>query len=418
MADISRRKFIGSAFSFGAALFSVGSLGSILGCAASCPRRLTTPIRGHRVLADLHVHPMLNVWNRNTALGVEYPLLAKLVEKEANPTGMTWQTCHQAGIDVLCAAHFNVFDEWLSMPTDPNPEASTNTLRMLDMLEEDLAGKAAPYAKFAPNRDELNRLVNGTPKQSPDYRVAVVHALEGAHSLGGNIKALDTFAERGVAIIGLTHFFNKGVASAANPYPYFPDANSAPANQGLSEFGRLVIKRMEELGIIVDVTHCTSTAVSEVIDAAQKPLIATHSSVRTLGDHPYSLLDEHVQEIARRGGIIGIILYPYVLSNYGNVKQAKEYGSLKDVVRTIRYVYKICGTHKCIGVGSDFSGFITGPKEISCLGEIDKLRRMLLEEFDEDKGIVDDVMAQNAIDFLLKNWKSGTPPDANHSKRN
>jgi membrane dipeptidase len=250
-------------------------------------------------------------------------------------------------------------------------------------------------------------MVNTISKQGPDYRVAVVHALEGGHSLGGDLKALDAFAKRGVAIIGLTHFFNKGVASAANPYPYFPDANSAPAHQGLSEFGWLVLKRMEELGIIVDITHCTSTAVADVLEVAKKPLIATHSSVRTLGDHPYSLLDEHIQETARRGGIIGIILYPYVLSNYSTINLAKEHGSLKDVVRTIRYVYKICGTHKCIGIGSDFSGFIAGPKEISWLDEIDRLRRMLLEEFDHDVRMVEDMMAQNVIDFLLQNWKSG-----------
>jgi microsomal dipeptidase-like Zn-dependent dipeptidase len=118
-------------------------------------------------------------------------------------------------------------------------------------------------------------------------------------------------------------------------------------------------------------------------------------------------LDEHIQEVARRGGIIGIILYPFVLSNYGSTRLAEKHGSLKDAVRTIRYVYKICGTHKCIGIGSDFSSFIAGPKEISRLDEIDMLRRVLLEEFDHDVRMVEDMMAQNVIDFLLQNWKSG-----------
>ncbi len=405
--SISRREFISSALHCGTGLFYAGTFSTLLACASSRSRKASAPGRRLRVFADLHVHPMINAWNRSTALGVEYPLLAKLVEKTVNPTSLTWETCHRAGIDVLCAAHFNVFDEWLSMPTDPNPEAPVNTLRMMDMLEQELEGRAAPYARLARNWKDLDRMVNGIPKQSPDYRVAVVHGLEGGHSLGGDLRALDTFAKRGVAIIGLTHFFNKGVASAANTYPYFPDAGSAPANQGLSEFGRLVMKRMEELGIIVDVTHCTSTAVAGVLETAKKPLIATHSSVRTLGDHPYSLSDEHIQEIARRGGIIGIILYPYVLSNYGNPHLAERHGSLNDVVRTIRYVRKICGTHKCIGIGSDFSGFIAGPKEISRLDEIDRLRRMLLEEFDNDGRMVEDMMAQNVIDFLLQNWRSG-----------
>ncbi len=395
-----------SALAYGGGFLAAGSLGSLLGCASTGPRGAAFPAR-RRLLADLHVHPMINAWNRNTPLGIKYPLWVKLAEKVANPTGLTWENCHRAGIDLLCAAHFNVLDEWLSMPTDPNPEALTNTLRMMDMLEQELAEKAALYARLARNHKELKQLVN-TSKGSSEYRVAVVHALEGGHALGGSLSGLNVLANRGVALIGLTHFFNKGIASAANAYPYFPDANSAPANQGLSEFGEQVIGKMEELGIIVDLTHGTSTAVEEVLHVARKPLVATHSSVRTLGDHPYSLPDEQIQEIVQRGGMVGIILYPFILSNYGNIQLAHDYGSLKDVVRTIRYVYKITGSHKGIGIGSDFSGFITGPKEISCLGEIGRLRQMLLDEFDGEEQIVDDIMAQNVIDFLLENWKSGT----------
>jgi membrane dipeptidase len=210
-----------------------------------------------------------------------------------------------------------------------------------------------------------------------------------------------------VALITITHFFNKGIATSPNSFPFFPDATKRWPNQGLSEFGSEVIKEMEELGIIVDVTHASSTAIEDILRVATKPLVSTHSSVRTLGDHPYSLFDEHVQEIARRGGIVGVILAPWVLSNYRGMHVIKEYGSLRDVVRTIRYVTKICGTHKRVGIGSDFAGYITGPKEMTNLGEIDKLRKLLLIEFDNDEAIVEDIMANNVIEFLQKNWRSG-----------
>ncbi len=331
-------------------------------------------------LADLHVHPMLDDWIARSPLAARTLILAKIAEARFNKTEATWQSCHRAGIDLLCAAHYNLFDEWLSMPTDPNPEAPANTHYMIDLLEQELAGPASAYAKLAHNHVELDALLN-IRKNDPRYRVAVVHALEGGHALGGCLEALDKFERRGVALITIGHFFNKGIASAPNPYPFFPDANSRWACQGLSDFGMEVIKKMEELGIIVDVTHTTSTALADILRTATKPLLATHISVRTLGDHAYSVFDEHIQEIADKGGMVGIPIYPYMLSNYNSEHVAVEHGSLHDVVRTIRYVTKICKDGcKHVGIGSDFSGYIPGPKEMTCLGEIGKLRKLLLDD--------------------------------------
>jgi len=403
MTTLSRRQFIRSTLT---GMLSTTAFSSWLGCAANCVSRSAPPRHGRRVLADLHVHAMLNDWNARSPLAVKTPLLGKLAEKFFNSTKVTWESSHRAGIDLMCVTHFNVFDEWLSMPTDPNPEAPANTLFMMDLLEQALAGPAAPYAKLARNHRELETLLRARPGED-HFRTTVVHTLEGGHALGGNLEPLKEFARRGVALITITHFFNKGIASAPNAYPFFPDNNSRWPAQGLSEFGRDVIKEMEALGIIVDVTHTTATALAEVLRESNKPLVATHSSARTLGDHPYSFYDEHIQEISRRGGIIGVILYPYALSNFSGEHAAKKNGSLHDVVRTIRYLAKICGTHKCIGIGSDFCGFITGPKEMTCLSEIDKLRQLLLQEFGQDEQIVEDIMVNNVINFLQKNWQSG-----------
>jgi microsomal dipeptidase-like Zn-dependent dipeptidase len=402
MVTFSRRQFIRSVLLSGASLLSAGSLG-FGGIFSS---KATPSIHQRRVLADLHVHPMLDAWIERSPLAVKFPFLAKIAETEFNPTYVKWKACHRAGIDLMCVAHFNVFDEWLSMPTDPNPEAPANTIYMMDLLEQELNYPAAPYAQLARNHKELSKILQ-IRRGDKGYRIAVLHALEGGHALGGSLKSLECFARRGVALITITHFFNKGIASSPNAYPFFPDASSRWSNQGLSEFGAEVIKEMEKHGIIVDVTHATSAAVADILRVAKKPLVATHSSVRTLGDHPYSLFDEHIQEIARGGGIIGIILYPYMLSNYGGVKAAKNHGSLRDAVRSIRYVAKICGTHKHIGIGSDFAGYIDGPKEMTQLDEIDKLRQLLIKEFDKDETIVEDIMANNAIDFICKNWRSG-----------
>ncbi|MCH7878975.1 MAG: membrane dipeptidase [candidate division Zixibacteria bacterium] len=273
---------------------------------------------------------------------------------------------------------------------------------MLDMLEDEINENALKYAKLVTNSADLEDALKIRPND-PKFRVAVVHALEGGHALGGKIEALDKFAERGVAMITITHFFTKGVGSSANSLPFFPDHGAPPPVQGLSDFGRKMIKRMEELGIIVDVAHATSTTVTGILENSTRPLVASHISARTLGDHPYSLYDEQIKEIANRGGIIGVILMPYWLSNYSNVHMSDKYGSLRDAVKTIRHICKICGTHKCIGIGSDFAGYIPGPKEMRQLSDIHKLRELLQDEFNDDD-IVEDILGKNVSEFFINHW--------------
>ena len=354
------------------------------------------------VLSDLHVHPLLDKWIQSSPWGKQYPLIFKAVSKMLNKTSLDWERCWNAGINMLCAAHFNPFDEFASMPTDPNPDAPRQTIRMLDVLEDEINEKAFGYARLVNNAAELKAALKIKPND-PEFRIAVVHTIEGGHALGGDLKALDKFAERGVAMITITHFFTKAVGSSANSLPFFPDHGAPPPIQGLSNFGRDLIKRMEELGIIVDVAHATSTTVTGILENSTRPLVASHISARTLGDHPYSLYDEQIKEIANRGGIIGVILMPYWLSNYSNVHMSDKYGSLRDAVKTIRHICKICGTHKCIGIGSDFAGYIPGPKEMRQLSDIHKLRELLQDEFNDDD-IVEDILGKNVSEFFINHW--------------
>lgn len=396
--ELTRRKFIttGAGALAGAAL--AGPLWSLAGCGSPPP---LTDRSVPRVLADLHVHSMINKWNRVTPLGIRYPGIASLAETTFNRSGMKFEDCYKAGVDLICATHFNVFDEWLSMPTDPDPEAPTHTYLMLDQLERELRTDAAPFARLATNPNDLSEWLD-IPKESKNWRVVVVHTIEGGHALGGRLDAIEALAKRGVAMLGLTHFFNKGIATSGNSFPFFPDAGAAWPVAGLSDHGREVIKEVERQGIIVDVIHATSTALKEIFDVTTRPMVASHSAARTLGDHPYSLLDEHIEEIARRQGLIGVIVDPYLLSNYGSLRNAEADGSLRDVVRTIHYLVKLVG-HKHVSIGTDFGGFIGPPNEMKRVSQIGKLRAMLLREFNES--ITSDILANNAIKFLIRNWQ-------------
>lgn len=357
------------------------------------------------MFADLHFHATLRATIRESPPAVASPLLNPLAQMTFNRTGGSWEECHRAGIDLVCAVHYNPLDEIVSMAVDPSLDAPRHTHRMLDLLETELNGEAAAHARLARNRAEL-RAALAERATGRDDRVIVLHALEGGHALGGSTSSLDAFAARGVVFVTLTHFVNKGLASAGNALPYFPDAGSNWPHQGLTDLGRDVIAHMETLGILLDVTHASSTALVDIFKTARRPFLASHTSVRALGDHPYSMPDEHLQEIARRGGLIGIVLFPYTLSNYATYERALDGGSLADVVRTMRYLVKILRGHRSIGIGSDFSGFIAGPREMNRLGQVDRLRAALMDEF-ADEALVSDVMARNATRFLSDNWGRG-----------
>lgn len=391
----SRRRFIRTVGVAGAGL-AAGVLH--VGCAGRRPGGR----RPRRLLADIHAHAALDDWNDLTPFARRYPVIVDALTPIANRSGVDWARCHAAGVDMVCAAHYNIFDEMASMPVDPSPDAPRHTAMMIDQLEAHLRGPGADYARVAHSRDALEHLLS-VDKRDPSWRTAVVHALEGAHALGGDLENVAVFARRGVFYMTITHFLDRGVGSTANALPFFPDMGPQEPAGGLSGFGRELIAEMDRARMTVDVTHLTSRSIDDVLSVSGRPLMASHASARALGIHPYSLTDEHIIEITRRGGLVGVLLYPLLLSNYSGPAEARRWGSLRDTIRTIRHIVKVCGSHAGVAVGSDFGAYITPPAEMRRLGDAGILRSMLLEEFG-DEALVEDVMANNAIRFLLENW--------------
>jgi len=413
---LSRRAFLRLSAISGAAL-AMGNGSFLAGCASTRPRTFHPR---PRVLADLHCHPRLAAWIEGEPVSVKAPGLAQTADAWLNTTQVTWEACHASGVDVLCVAHYNPFDEIASMATDPSRDAPRNLIRMMDALEEHLdLPQVSRFARLARNRSELAALVS-IPKSSPDYRIAVVHAVEGAHALGGSTQPLAELARRGVFMISVAHFFDKGLVSTANAIPYFPDAGSAPALTGLTERGREVIQEMERLGMVVDVTHATQEGLNDILRITKGPVVASHSGARTLGHHPYNLIDEHIQEIARRGGLIGIVLYPYMLSNYTQLSDAETDASLTEVARTVGFVRRLlAGTpglnrapEACIALGTDFGGYIPPVKGMNDLSEIERVRDAIQGRLRRDPSLagqdvepmLDAIMAENVITFLRENW--------------
>lgn len=180
--------------------------------------------------------------------------------------------------------------------------------------------------------------------------------MEGAHPLENDLDNLEIFFDAGYRMIGLTHFFDNEIGGSAHGIE----------KGGLSEFGRLAVKRMEELHILIDLAHASPRLIDEVLALATRPLIASHSGCRGQCDNQRNLSDEHLRGIARTGGVIGIGFWETAVCG----------AEAAAIAAAIRYAVSVAGIDH-VGLGSDFDGAVTTPFDASGMA---LLTAALLEE--------------------------------------
>jgi microsomal dipeptidase-like Zn-dependent dipeptidase len=150
---------------------------------------------------------------------------------------------------------------------------------------------------------------------------------------------VERFAQMGVRYITLSHNGDNDIC----------DSNKGHAeHNGLSKFGKEVVREMNRLGIMVDISHTSEKTSFDVLAISKYPIIASHSSVKALCNHPRNLSDPLMQAIAAKGGVIQICLYSGFLKKRGKA-------TVKDAVDHIDYVVKLVGIDY-VGIGSDFDG--------------------------------------------------------------
>ena len=145
-------------------------------------------------------------------------------------------------------------------------------------------------------------------------KIAVLLGIEGGEAIHSDLGILGEFAERGVRYMTLTHNAATGWA----------DSSSAPArHNGLTDFGREVIREMNRLGMIVDISHVSDATFNDVLEVSRAPVIASHSCCRELCDAPRNLSDAMIQALAERGGVIHITFHDGFLSQeYASANRA------------------------------------------------------------------------------------------------
>lgn len=270
---------------------------------------------------------------------------------------------------------------------------------MLDNMEREIR-RRPELIEVADSAAKVNRIREAG-------KIAVVHTVEGAHMLDGKLENLDVLAERGVAVLTLSHFYPNNVAAQADAMPKELFIRKickfdfrADRDPPLSDFGKEVLRRMGELKMIVDVAHCSRRARAAVYSelGSDRPVVATHMGVTKFNPNPYNLDDEDLLEISRRDGAVGIMFMSSILD------QSSPSEGLPSIWNTIEHIERVTGSWDNIMLGTDFDGFTDPPDDVYDSARLPRVTKMLLERGVPEPA-VKKIIGENAQRVLERGWR-------------
>jgi len=304
-----------------------------------------------------------------------------------------------------------------------NPFAYAN--REMDSLDAVAARNPDKIVKVA-NYAELIKAVK-------QHKIAAMFGVEGGHMIEDDLRKLEALYKRGARYLTLTHNIAPSWATSAADETTKPDM----PHKGLTDFGRQVVQRMNQLGMIIDVSHAGDQTFWDVIKLSTKPIIASHSSVYSLVPHRRNLKDEQIKAIAKNGGVIQINFSPgFIDSSFKNKeiaflkKHAVENDSLLKsglgefytmdylynkyageanqmrpplsmVIQHIEYIINLVGVDY-VGLGSDFDGINITPQQLDDVTTYPLITKALVEKGYSEKDITK-ILGGNFLRVLKAN---------------
>lgn len=179
--------------------------------------------------------------------------------------------------------------------------------------------------------------------------------LEGGDAINGEIEILRILYRLGVRGMTLTWNNSNEIASGIEE----------KSDNGLSKFGREIITEMNNLGMVIDLSHLGELGFWHVLNLTKKPVVATHSNAKGICSHKRNLTDDQIIEIAKCNGVIGINFYPVFLNDSG-------VANIDDIIKHIEYICALVGS-KHIGIGSDFDGIDAVPRGMENITYLEKI---------------------------------------------
>ena len=272
------------------------------------------------------------------------PKRADELIKTGAPFSVILKELERMHADDLIAGRSDIEREWMEL-------SGVNALHLtasfpLASFEDTLKHIALWQRKF----DSLDYLVKATSFKDIEQakaqgKRAIIMGFQDSEYFGRDVDRLQLFYDLGIRIIQLTYNTRNLIGSGC----------TERADGGLSLFGVEVVKRMNQLGILVDVSHCGYQTTMDGIEVSSSPVAVTHSFSRKLHDHDRGKTDEQIQALAAKNGYFGVLTVPFFLSDL-----SQKEATLNDVLEHIDHVAGIMGIDK-VGIGTDNPGPVLEP---------------------------------------------------------
>lgn len=236
--------------------------------------------------------------------------------------------------------------------------ATAKADQLLDQIEE-MVAENCTAVEIAHTPDELFR-------HKQEGKKSIMMGIENGYAIGKEISNVERFRRRGVVYMTLCHNGDNDIC------------DSARGNQkhgGLSNFGKKVVKEMNRVGLMIDLSHANEKSFYDALELSQTPIVCSHSSCRSLCDHPRNLTDEQMKALAHQGGVMQLCLYSGFLRKEGEA-------TILDAIEHLNHMVSVMGIDH-VGIGTDFDGDggIIGCASASEV--INLTRRMLAERYSE-----------------------------------
>src|SRR3954451_6533876 len=222
----------------------------------------------------------------------------------------------EGGLDAL------FFSIWVPSDVTGAP-AVKRALDLIDCVRE--------AARLHPNDLVLATTAAEVRKAVADHKIAALMGMEGGHMIDDDLRLLRVYAALGVRYMTLTHFKNNNWADSST---------DKAAHNGLTAFGKDVVREMNRLGVIVDISHVADKTFYDALEVSKAPVIASHSSVRSIANLPRNMPDDMMRALARNGGGMMINYHAAFLSEECRVASEKRSGN---VVASMAAMSKKCG---------------------------------------------------------------------------
>lgn len=241
---------------------------------------------------------------------------------------------------------------YVPVSTRDNGLALLTTLEQIDLVHEMCRAYSDVFALVL-TTEELERAV-------AEGKIASLIGVEGGHSIENSLLNLRRLYDRGARYMTLTHSRNTEWADSAT---------DQPEHNGLTEFGREIVREMNCIGMLVDLSHVSPKTMHDVLDIAQAPVIFSHSSARALCDHPRNVPDDVLRRLPENGGVVMINFMSGFIAPTETLRADREArGTYKDVADHVEHVIRLAGIDH-VGIGSDYDGvrrLPVGLEDVAC----------------------------------------------------